>query len=53
LEAWFKKLAEDDTLDAGPLKSAYGILAEYGPAPSIEEIDDNRLDMFSGFGGNS
>jgi hypothetical protein len=50
LQAWFKKLAEDDTPDAGPLKSAYGILAEYAPAPSAEEIDENRREMFRGFG---
>ena len=35
-----------------PLKSCYGILAKYGPAPSAEEIDENRADMFRGFGEN-
>ena len=33
-----------------PFKSAYGLLAQYGPAPSAEEIDANRADMFRGFG---
>ncbi len=28
-----------------PLKSSRGILAKYGPAPSAEEIDENRRDM--------
>jgi hypothetical protein len=31
-----------------PLKSARGILAKYGPAPSAEEIDENRRDMLRG-----
>ena len=34
---------------AKPKKSAYGLLAKYGPGPSEEEIDQNRLEMFSGF----
>jgi hypothetical protein len=54
LEAWIKKLAEAESAENAcqPLKSAYGILAEYGPAPSAEEIDENRRDMFRGFGEN-
>ena len=32
-----------------PKKSAYGLLAEYGPGPSAEEIDENRREMFRGF----
>jgi len=32
-----------------PLKSGWGLLAKYGPAPSAEEIDANRADMFRGF----
>ena len=28
-----------------PYKSSYGILAKYGPAPTAEEIDENRRDM--------
>jgi hypothetical protein len=53
LKAWLKKLAEDDSAAPNkPLKSAYGLLAEYGPAPSAEEIDENRRDMFRGFGEN-
>jgi len=31
-------------------KTSYGILAKYGPAPSAEEIDENRRDMFKNFG---
>jgi hypothetical protein len=33
-----------------PFKSGRGMLAKYGPAPSAEEIDENRRDMFRGFG---
>jgi plasmid stability protein len=32
-----------------PKKSAYGLLAKYGPGPSAEEIDENRREMFRGF----
>jgi hypothetical protein len=30
-------------------KSAYGLLVQYGPGPSEEEIDENRREMFRGF----
>ena len=33
-----------------PKKSAYGLLARYGPGPTEQEIDENRREMFSGFG---
>lgn len=33
-----------------PKKSAYGLLAKYGPGPSEEEIDENRREMLRGFG---
>ncbi len=53
LDAWLGKLAEEETGGrAKPLRSAYGLLAEFGPAPSAEEIDENRRDMFRGFGEN-
>ena len=35
--------------DVRPLKSCYGVLAKYGPAPSAEEIDENRREMFRNF----
>jgi len=48
-----KKLAEEEDVPrTKPLKSAYGLLAAYGPPPSAEEIDENRRDMFHGFGEN-
>jgi hypothetical protein len=42
------------SLDAGspgaPLKTVCGMFAKYGQAPSAEEIDANRADMFRSFG---
>jgi hypothetical protein len=52
LEGWFQKIASQEAPAQGklsPKKSAYGLLAKYGPGPSEEEIDDNRRDMFRGF----
>jgi hypothetical protein len=50
LKAWLGKLAEDAP-DAArkPLKTGRGMFAKYGPAPSAEDIDENRKDMFRGF----
>jgi len=33
-----------------PFKTGRGIFAKYGQAPSAEEIDANRADMFRNFG---
>jgi hypothetical protein len=50
-EALEKILA--DASDVSPKKepthSSRGILAKYGPAPSAEEIDQNREEMFANF----
>ena len=32
-----------------PTRSLRGLLAKYGPAPSAEEIDHNRAEMFANF----
>jgi hypothetical protein len=32
-----------------PFETERGMLAKYGPAPSAEEIDANRAEMFRGF----
>jgi len=32
-----------------PTRSLRGMLAKYGPAPSAEEIDQNRAEMFANF----
>ena len=55
LKAWLGKLAEESPADDAPrkpLKTGRGMLAKYGCAPSAEEIDENRKDMFRGFGEN-
>jgi hypothetical protein len=50
LKAWLGKLAEEAPAAARkPLKTGRGMLAKYGPAPSAEDIDENRKDMFRGF----
>lgn len=51
LNAWLGKLAEEsaDAAPPKPFKTGRGMLAKYGPAPSAEEIDQNRKDMFRGF----
>jgi len=52
LQDWLQKLAAEETESAQPdkpFKSGYGMLAKYGTAPSAEEIDENRREMFRGF----
>jgi hypothetical protein len=39
----------EPTIKKEPTRSARGILAKYGPAPSAEEIDQNRAEMCAGF----
>ena len=42
--------AEETSPTDRPFETGRGILAAYGPAPSSEEIDRNRAEMFRGFG---
>ncbi len=52
LQDWFQKLASqepDSPPSTKPFVTGYGMLAKYGPAPSAEEIDENRREMFRGF----
>ena len=52
LKAWLGKLAEEEAPGGAPqkpFKTGRGMLSKYGPAPSAEEIDENRKDMFRGF----
>ena len=46
-----KILAEAPEMAASknPTQSLRGLLAKYGPAPSAEEIDQNRAEMFTDF----
>jgi hypothetical protein len=50
-EAVDKILADAPEVTSGkePTRSLRGILAKYGPAPSAEEIDQNRAEMFANF----
>lgn len=38
-----------DSITGKPTRSLRGLLAKYGPAPSAEEIDRNRAEMFENF----
>jgi hypothetical protein len=38
-----------DMKRAAPFKTGRGMFAKYGPAPSTEDIDANRAEMFSRF----
>jgi hypothetical protein len=50
LEGWLGKIADQEAEQhRKPYKSGLGMLAKYGPAPSAEEIDENRRDMMRGF----
>lgn len=52
LEDWFAKLARESFQSEPskkPFKTGRGSLAKYGSAPSAEEIDENRRDMFRSF----
>ncbi len=50
-EAIDKILAETSEVASlkEPTRSLRGLLAKYGPAPSAEEIDQNRAEMFANF----
>ena len=39
--------------DAQPFETGYGMWAKFGPAPSAEEIDENRREMFRNFADGS
>jgi hypothetical protein len=42
-------LGENTAQKPKPNKPAFGLLAQNGPGPSAEEIDENRREMFRGF----
>ena len=44
-----RALGENAAQEPKPKKSAFGLLAQYGPGPTAEEIDENRREMFRGF----
>lgn len=53
LQAWLTSLADEEqrqSLAQKPFQTGRGMLAKYGTAPSAEEIDENRREMFRNFG---
>lgn len=49
LERELAESLDDHPQQGPPFKTGRGILAKYGPAPSAEEIDANRAEMFQNF----
>jgi len=49
LEGILDETAEQPSLAEKPTRSLRGLLAKYGPAPSAEEIDHSRAEMFANF----
>jgi hypothetical protein len=52
VEQFLRKLAENEVqtvMTEKPFASGYGMLSKYGPAPSDDEINENRREMFQGF----
>lgn len=52
LEQWIQQLVvQEAAVPESPkaYKTGYGMLAKYGTAPSAEEIDENRREMFGNF----
>jgi hypothetical protein len=54
---WYISRVLEDSLSSGPgvaspnqpFETGYGMWAKYGPAPSAEEIEENRREMFQNF----
>jgi hypothetical protein len=49
LKGWLGKLAEEGEEPRKPLKTGRGMWTKYGHAPSAQEFDDNRREMFRNF----
>ena len=51
LTQWLERLARETgaSREPQPLKTGRGMLANYGAAPSNEDIDQNRREMFRAF----
>jgi hypothetical protein len=45
-----RDLSPSATPSLPPFETGFGSLAKYGPAPTAEDIDANRADMFRSFG---
>ncbi|HXP88652.1 MAG TPA: hypothetical protein VN841_28235 [Bryobacteraceae bacterium] len=44
-----RALGMEEPLPGPPFKTGRGLLAQYGPGPSEEEIDENRREILRGF----
>jgi hypothetical protein len=49
LEQFLEETPPEASSGKEPTRSLRGLLAKYGPAPSTEEIDRNRAEMFANF----
>ena len=49
LERILEETPHKTSLGKEPTRSLRGLLAKYGPAPSAEEIDQNRAELFANF----
>jgi plasmid stability protein len=53
LDRWASRVLSETVVapveSAEPFETSYGMWAKYGPAPSAEEIDENRREMFHNF----
>ena len=49
LRSLLQQEVESQQVSGPPLKSYFGVLAKYGAAPSAEEIDENRREIFQNF----
>jgi hypothetical protein len=50
IEPILASLSDQQASSEKPKKSLLGLLAKYGPAPTEEDIDENRKEMFAHFG---
>jgi len=49
LDKILAEVPEETPVGKEPTRSLRGLFAKYGPAPSAEEIDQNRAEMFANF----
>ena len=49
LKTFLQTQMKSANINRHPLRSAYGICADLGPAPSAEDIDEMRREVFKNF----
>jgi len=50
IEPILASVPDELTSTKQPKKSLLGMLSKYGPAPTDQDIDENRKEMFANFG---